>query len=241
MSEDLVPYESTPPANLFGVSDPAEVVRRASKTATALASVIKAKGLWVKIGDKAHVQVEAWTMLGSMLGVFPVVVWTRRLEEPQGWEARVEARTLSGDVVGAAEAQCDRSEARWKGRDDYAIRAMAQTRAVSRAMRAPLGFIVQLAGYEATAAEEMPSGGSESAPKPSKSEKASEAQHKKLHAMLRDYEERGLVAPDGAGDWEQYSKAVAFAMFGVESRSDLTKAQMSQLFDRLEADSVPFG
>jgi hypothetical protein len=33
---------------------------------------------------------------------------------------------------------------------------MAQTRAVSKALRGPLGFVVTLAGYEATPAEEMP-------------------------------------------------------------------------------------
>ena len=44
----------------------------------------------------------------------------------------------------------------WSGRDDYALRSMAQTRAVSKALRLPLGFIVALAGYEATPADEMP-------------------------------------------------------------------------------------
>ena len=33
---------------------------------------------------------------------------------------------------------------------------MAQTRAVSKALRLPLGFVMSIAGYEATPAEEMP-------------------------------------------------------------------------------------
>jgi hypothetical protein len=66
---------------------------------------------------------------------------------------------LAGQVVGAAEAECLRSERTWKGRDDYALRSMAQTRAVSKALRGPLGFVVTLAGYEATPAEEMPAEG----------------------------------------------------------------------------------
>jgi hypothetical protein len=48
-----------------------------------------------------------------MLGVFPVCVWTRPLErdgQQFGWEARVEARTRSGELVGAAESQCTRDE-----------------------------------------------------------------------------------------------------------------------------------
>jgi hypothetical protein len=89
-----------------------------------------------------------------MLGVVPVVEWTRKTDT--GWEARVEARTLDGRVVGAAEAMCTRDERTWKSRDDYAIRSMAQTRATSKALRQPLGFVVTLAGFEATPDEEMP-------------------------------------------------------------------------------------
>jgi hypothetical protein len=89
-----------------------------------------------------------------MLGVFPETEWTRQIEG--GWEARVVAKTLNGQVVGAAEAMCTHSENTWRNRDEYALRSMAQTRAVSKALRLPLGFVMQLAGYEATPAEEMP-------------------------------------------------------------------------------------
>jgi hypothetical protein len=106
------------------------------------------------IQGKQHVLVEGWTLLGSMLGVFPVTVWTQPVEN--GWEARVEARTIDGKIVGAAEAQCTRDERLWKTRDDYALRSMAQTRATSKALRQPLGFVMTLAGFEATPEAEMP-------------------------------------------------------------------------------------
>ncbi|MDH4038802.1 MAG: hypothetical protein OEV86_15115 [Candidatus Krumholzibacteria bacterium] len=134
---------------------PAEFIDGAVGYANALADVVRSRGLISNIRGKEHVQVEAWTLLGSMLGVFPVVVWTRKTDDG-GWEARVEARTLAGQVVGAAEAECSRSEKTWKDRDSYALRSMAQTRAVSKALRAPLGFVMTLAGFEATPAEEMP-------------------------------------------------------------------------------------
>lgn len=140
--------------NLFGDASPVTVVERATEAANALAAVIEGKELFKLIGAKKHVYVEGWTLLGSMLGVFPVVEWTRPIED--GWEARVVARTRNGDEVGAAEAMCSRKEARWKSADDYAIRSMAQTRAVSKALRHPLGFVMTLAGYEATPEAEMP-------------------------------------------------------------------------------------
>lgn len=153
---ELVPYEEHHNLTLFGTDRPREVLHRASEVATALGEVVAAKGLFTKIQNRAHIRVEGWTLCGSMLGVFPVTVWTKQTEDGQGWIARVEARTISGAVIGAAEAMCSRSESTWKNRDDYALMSMAQTRATSKAMRHPLGFIVQLAGYDPTPAEEMP-------------------------------------------------------------------------------------
>jgi len=154
---EVVEGELVGNSNLFGTADPHEVVTRATATADALIQVVRSKQLIKRIGNSDHVLVEAWTLLGAMLGVFPVCQWTRKLED--GWEARVVAQTLSGAIVGAAEAECLRSESNWKNRDDYALRSMAQTRATSKAMRAPLGFIVQLAGFNPTPAEEMPAEG----------------------------------------------------------------------------------
>ena len=141
------------PVTLFRSDDPAEVLRRATEAADILASAVKDRGLVAHIGRTDYPTVEAWTLLGSLLGVFPHCVWTRPLEN--GWEARVEARTLAGQLVGAAEAQCTRAERSWASRDDYALRSMAQTRATGKALRLPLGFVMSLAGYEATPAEEI--------------------------------------------------------------------------------------
>jgi hypothetical protein len=145
---------------LFGTDDPELVIARAVKAADALARVIREKQLFIRIRGDEYVRVEGWTLLGSMLGVFPVVEWTRKLED--GWEARVEARTLDGRVVGAAESECLRSEAKWAKADDYAIRSMAATRATSKALRLPLGFVMKIAGFDPTPAEEIPA---DSAPK----------------------------------------------------------------------------
>jgi len=159
--DEVLPEVQSVPASptLFGTTDPAAVVQAAAAAAKPLADVVRAQKLSVKIGPSEHVRVEGWTLLGSMLGVFPICVWSRKVEgDDGGWEARVEARTRAGDLVGAAEAECLRSEKTWKNRDDYALRSMAQTRATSKALRQPLGFVMTLAGFNATPAEEMPRG-----------------------------------------------------------------------------------
>jgi hypothetical protein len=158
-STDLVVQDDlTPSVTLFGTDDPGAALERQRALAVTLADVVRQQGLVVRIGQSDHLRVEAWSFLGSLLGVFPVVEWSKPVmdgEQQIGWEARVEARTRGGEIVGSAEAMCLRTEKTWKGREDYALRSMAQTRATSKALRLPLGFIVVLAGYNPTPAEEM--------------------------------------------------------------------------------------
>lgn len=71
------------------------------------------------------------------------------------WEARVEIRTAGGVVVGTAEGMCSRAEESWGKSADYAVRSMAETRAESRAYRRAAGWLVAIAGYNPTPAEEM--------------------------------------------------------------------------------------
>ncbi len=157
----LYPVVTTPPPEIVGLypNDPLVMVELASAQATQLSKIIDDRKLFTMISGKKHVSVEGWTLLGSMLGVFPIVEWTRELfdpeGEPAGWEARVEARNIQGQIVGAAEAECRRTERTWEKRDSYALRSMAQTRATSKALRLPLGFVMSLAGYDATPTEEF--------------------------------------------------------------------------------------
>lgn len=151
---------------LFGTNDPVEVVEAATRVANALADVIRAKGLYNMIQNKAHVRVEGWQLLGSMLGVTAVCTETEPVDG--GFLATVEARAADGRVVGRASALCTKHEKRgpWKTADDYARLSMAQTRATSKALKGPLGFVVSLAGYETIPAEEMTFAEQQAAPEP---------------------------------------------------------------------------
>jgi hypothetical protein len=61
----------------------------------------------------------------------------------------------TGNVVGRGFATCSNKEHTKKSFADYAICSMAQTRAVGKAYRLALGWLMKAAGYEATPAEEM--------------------------------------------------------------------------------------
>jgi hypothetical protein len=227
-SIELDVYEP-PPTNLFA-RDPEMALVRMAELATPLADVIEAKKLYATISGRRHITAEGWTTLGGMLGVVPVVCWTRPNETGDGYVARVEARTLDGRVVGAAESECSRVESKWKNRDPYAIRSMAQTRAIGRALRAPLGQIVVLAGYEPAGAEELPS---EAEPAP-RSERKSPADP--VAATRQQLEEirtliRTLDGADAAIDWRARAREYA----GVPPRA-LTKTGAEMLIEELQRE-----
>jgi hypothetical protein len=135
---------------------PTEVVAKATEMAKALASIITDRKLFKVIQDRKYVMVEGWSTLGAMIGVMPREVSVGRLEDG-GYEAVVELiRTSDGMVVGRASSLCGMDETTWAKRPEYARRSMAVTRATGKAYRLGFSWIMKLAGYEATPAEEIP-------------------------------------------------------------------------------------
>lgn len=125
----------------------------------------------VTIQGRSYVKVEGWMSIATAHGC---VASARDVEEVEGGvRAIAEIRRLKdGAVLCTAEGFVGRDEPTWYGgvietargpktlpkRADYAIRAMAQTRAVSRVCRTAFAHVVVLmdAGLSTTPAEEVP-------------------------------------------------------------------------------------
>jgi hypothetical protein len=227
---ELVAYEAPPPPTLFGTNDPDTALKRMSEIAERLIDVVRDRKLVARIQGKDYLTAEAWQVVGGMVGVLPVVVWTKPNETGDGYIARVEARTLGGQVVGAAEAECSRAEKVWRDRYPSTLRAMAQTRAVSRALRAPLGQIVALAGYDAAAAEETPTPVEESDPeRPARRADpvaATREQREELRTLIRT-----LQGADADTDWKERARTLA----GVDADM-LTKTGAEILVEKLQGE-----
>src|SRR5690348_5812457 len=134
---------------------PHEVIQKATEIATQLAKIINRRKLYTMIQGKKHVWVEGWATMGAVLGVAPIEEWSKPTPDGFGFEAKVNLVRLSdGVLIGSASAQCTTEENKWKGRDSYAIRSMAITRATGKAFRLSFAWIMKLAGYEALPAEE---------------------------------------------------------------------------------------
>ena len=129
-----------------------------------LAKLIKEKGLSSNIQGKQFVNVEGWQFAGASLGLMPIITettdLTRRGTEPGQVEikymAKCEVRNInSGQLVATGVAICSNFEHSKKRFDEYAILSMAQTRAIGKAYRNLLAWLMKAAGFEATPAEEM--------------------------------------------------------------------------------------
>lgn len=154
MGNDLEVKEDTMPTPTI---DAASVVAKAVEVANLLAPVLREKGLIANISGKEYVMAEGWTMLAAMMGHSVGTDGTRPVEIDghAGFITHAKVYDFDGEVVGSADGLCTRGERSWSKRDDFALSGMAQTRAISRALRQRFGFVIRLAGYEPTPAEEM--------------------------------------------------------------------------------------
>lgn len=160
MSEAIVKVEGT-----------GQLMRQATDVAGVCRDIVTKTAR--NIQGRKYVQVEGWQSIAVAYGC---VASARDVEVvPGGVRAIGEVRRMSdGSVVASAEGFVGEDEPVWYGgginkhtgkpyekRPAYAIRAMAQTRAISRACRSAFAFVVTLidGNLSTTPAEEVPDGG----------------------------------------------------------------------------------
>ena len=123
-----------------------------------LANFIKTNKLCSNIQGKEYVQVEGWQFAGSRLGIIPIMGAVEDLstEAEIRFRARVSLYDLHNKLeLGGGVAECSNKERTKKFYESYAICSMAQTRAVGKAYRNVLAWLIKAAGFEATPYEEM--------------------------------------------------------------------------------------
>jgi hypothetical protein len=128
------------------------------KLSTELSQLIKEKGLSSNIQGKQFVNVEGWQFAGASLGLMPIITSTQDLSNETAikYMATCEVRNITtGTVVATGIALCSNAEKTKRYFDEYAILSMAQTRAIGKAYRNLLAWLMKAAGFEATPAEEM--------------------------------------------------------------------------------------
>ena len=122
-------------------------------------------GLNKKNPEKGYVLVEGWEVLGTMMGIVPetkIVEEIKNKNQTIGFKARAtlylnpiieNGEIVGGTMLSTAEAYATRDG--WQ-KEFFSMASMAQTRALGKAYRMALSWIIEMAGYESTPAEEMP-------------------------------------------------------------------------------------
>jgi hypothetical protein len=183
----------------------------------------------LEIQGRKYVRVEGWQSIALAHGCTASSCDVERVEG--GFRATGQVRRLdTGAVIAEAEGFVGEDEPVWFGgevvkfgkkkiydkRPDYAIRAMAQTRAISRACRSAFAHVVVMmdAGLQTTPAEEVPFGGFDDGPN-----NAGNAQERSLRI---DPADQGMVQGDGRSqyqvDKEKKAKANAVATLKASAK-----------------------
>lgn len=137
---------------------PQIVLEEAAKAAHALRDVIEKKPSKVVINGKTYLTFEDWQTLGRFYGVTAAARSTTYIEygRVRGFESHAQAVLVSTDqVISDAQAMCLDDESKWQDKPLYQLRSMAQTRACAKVLRNVLAWVVVLAGYQPTPAEEL--------------------------------------------------------------------------------------
>ena len=136
---------------------PAETLAEAHRAAVALQEVIRHKAKPVIFNGEQYLEFEDWQTVGRFYGVTARVdaVDPITIGHVAGFRAIAVAVQADGRVRSSAIAYCTDDEPTWRGKPLFQRASMAQTRACARVLRQVLGWVVVLAGYRSTPAEEL--------------------------------------------------------------------------------------
>lgn len=136
----------------YDLGKPNEIVNMA-KT---LKNYIVKENLFVNIKGRNYAMVEGWQFAGFLTGLNVIADAPVNLSNENEIKWGCVAKIYSKDVlVGSGYAVCSNQESNKKSFEEYAIVSMAQTRAIGKAYRNKIGWVMKLANMEATPMEEM--------------------------------------------------------------------------------------
>lgn len=175
MENEIATVESDSSRAISVMRDPEIVLKEAKKAAQALMQVVKLKDKPVIFNGAQYLEFEDWQTVAKFYGVTAKVTRTSFIDlgGVKGFEASADAIRADGMILSSAESMCLNDEDNWSTRAKYAwengvkskvadvpvplfqLKSMAQTRACAKALRNVLAWVVVLAGFRPTPAEEM--------------------------------------------------------------------------------------
>lgn len=108
--------------------------------------------IWTK-GNKRYVPIEGWQYAAALMGLSSRIVSVSEKENGK-WQAEAQVVNRNGVVVCSGFSILNKEEHKWAKKDED-LANFVQTRAVSRALRNCLSYLIKAAGYSTTPSEEM--------------------------------------------------------------------------------------
>lgn len=233
--QDTLPAISEAIRQDIGINRPPDVVlAEAQRAARALKDVIDKKPRKVVFNGETYLEFEDWMTLGRFYGVTAKVTSTAPVEMGgiTGFEAHAVALRVDGQEISAADAMCMSDEPNWHKKPLFQLRSMAQTRACSKVLRNVLAWVVVLAGYRPTPAEEMEGvvsrGGGSASAAPNQPSRPSgrvitEPQRKRLYAISMGTQH----AQEDIGEWLK-------STYGFKSSKEITMDTYEEIVNRIQ-------
>jgi hypothetical protein len=140
--------------------DPQKEIEFATKASKALLSIFENNlKKPVMINNEKYLEFEDWQTIARFFNTTVGTEKTEKLTDPSGkflgYSATSVVYNNLGNKIGGAEASCLVDEKNWLSKPEFQLKSMAQTRACSKALRNIFGWVVVLAGFKATPAEEL--------------------------------------------------------------------------------------
>jgi len=186
-----------------------------------------------------HVRIEGWQVLCHMCNLpLPSIVSVRREERESGYCYIAEAVLQYGGREYRAYGLCASAEPNWANKPEFQLMSMAQTRAAGKVLRLLLGWIVTLAGYEPTPAEEMVI----EDPAPDRGNTGGAQQQAQSQRQQREEPETPMLLETTRELARAHLNAEALRAvlqrYGVEHISALRAEQLTELHGRLQRVAV---
>lgn len=170
----LTPIEG----GLSVIGSPQQILKQHKEVAELLMEFVEKQKLFQQIGTKKHIYIEAWQFCGHFYGITAkenhTEAYIDEVTGAAGFKSTADVLLIAKDqVISSASALCLNNETNWDMRPKYEyengsrqkvgdvrvpsqqLASMAQTRAMSKALSNVLRFVVVLAGFSTTPAEEM--------------------------------------------------------------------------------------
>ena len=139
---------------------PADFYQRCKEVAKVVKQFVRTTpSLKMRLDGKKYAYAPVWQFAAACFGITPMVTSTEELltddRKEMGYLATAHAIDRTGRVISGADATCMCAEEDWQNKPSFQLRSMAETRACTKVLSNILRYVMVMAGFCPTPADEI--------------------------------------------------------------------------------------